>query len=134
MIYDSWADQIINLPTDMAGEYAQKLLQYAIYGEEVSFDNPALNAMFISVKKRLDEDLEKYQAQVERAKAVSKRNRTKSYEVVTKSNEVEGDNDNDNENVNVIKEKKYKKKKNTFHNFPEREYDFSELKVGTEDV
>ena len=127
VIYDSWADMIINLPTDMAGEYTQKLLKYAIYEEKVEFDDPALRAMFISVKKRLDEDLEKYQAQVERAKAVSKRSRTKSNEVVMISNEVEGVNVNVNDN-----DKKIKKK--GFHNFQERTIDFGALKAGGDDV
>ena len=128
MIYDSWALQIINLPPEMAGEYTQKILKYAFFEEHPSFDDPALAAMFASVKKRLDEDLEKYQAQVERAKTVSKRSRTKSNEVVTISNEVEGVNDNDNVNVNDKDKKKNTKKKSTFYNFPERSIDYEELK------
>ena len=95
VIYDSWALQIINLPQDMAGEYTQKILKYAFFEEHPSFDDPALAAMFASVKNRLDEDLAKYQAQVERAKTISKRSRTKS-------DEVEGVNVNDNVNVNVL--------------------------------
>ena len=124
VIYDSWALQIINLPPEMAGEYTQKILKYAFFEEHPSFDDPALAAMFASVKKRLDEDLEKYQAQVERAKSVSKRSRTKSNEVVTTSNEVEGVNDNVNVNVNDKKNIK----KVTFHNFPERSINYEELK------
>ena len=126
VIYDSWADQIINLPPDMAGEYAQKILKYAIYGEDVSFENPALAAMFASTKKKLDDDAVKYQAQVERAKKVSKRNRTKSNDVVTSSNEIKGVNDNVNVNVNDKKNIIAKK----VHNFPEREYDFEDLTKG----
>ena len=53
VIYDSWADQIINLPPEMAGEYAQAILQYAIYGEEMEISNPAIYAMMIPVKKKL---------------------------------------------------------------------------------
>ena len=125
VIYDSWADQIINLPLDMAGEYSQKILRYAIYGEDVTFDNPALAAMFVSVKKKLDDDREKYQAKVERAKAISSRSRN---EIDTKSeryrNEVEGVNVNDNVNVNVKKNKK----KNTFADFPERKIDYSMIR------
>ena len=127
VIYDSWAVQITSLPQDMAGEFTHKLLKYAFFEEEPTFDNPALGAMFASIKNRLDEDLAKYQAQVERAKSVSKRSRTKSCEVVTMSNEVEGVNVNvnDNENVNVKKHKK----KGGIHDFPERDYDFSKLVV-----
>lgn len=122
VIYDSWALQITSLPKDMAGEYTQKLLRYAFFEEEPKFDNPALGAMFASVKNRLDEDLKKYQAQVERARATSKRHRTTSNDIETTSNGVEGVNDNDNVNVNVKKNKK-----KSFHDFPEREYDFSKL-------
>lgn len=131
MIYDSWADMIINLPTDMAGEYTQKLLKYAIYEEAVEFDNPALRAMFISVKNRLDEDLEKYQAKVERAKSISKRNRN-DIDTISKRNrsEIEGVNVNDNVNDND----KYKKKNTKFHNFSERHYDYTDLKAGANDV
>ena len=122
VIYDSWADQIINLPDEMAGEYTKGILQYAIYGEEPRFENPALYAMFVSVKKRLDEDTVKYQAKVERAKRCSERNR---YDIETKSersrSEVEGVNDNDNVNDNV------KKNKGKFHNFPERNTDYEAL-------
>ena len=124
VIYDSWAVQIINLPPEMAGEYTQNILKYAFFEEHPSFDDPALAAMFASVKNRLDEDLEKYQAQVERAKSVSKRGRTKSNEVVTISNEVEGVNDN----VNVNDNDKKKKKKSTFYSFPERSINYEELK------
>ena len=82
VIYDSWAVQIISLPPEMAGEYTQKILRYAFFEEEPAFDDPALGAMFASVKNRLDEDLEKYQAKVDRAKAISEQNRN---EIVTKS-------------------------------------------------
>ena len=120
VIYDSWAVQIISLPPEMAGEYTQKILKYAFFEEEPSFDDPALGAMFASVKNRLDEDLAKYQAQVERAKANSKRSRN---EVGMKSNEVRGVNVNDNVNVNVKTHKK-----GAFHDFPQRTIDYSELK------
>lgn len=126
VIYDSWAVQIISLPPEMAGEYTQKILKYAFFEEHPSFDDPALAAMFAAVRNRLDEDLAKYQAQVERAKTVSKRSRTKSNEVVTTSNEVEGVNDNDNVNVND-NDKKIKKK-SAFYNFPERTINYEELK------
>ena len=129
VIYDSWALQIINLPPEMAGEYTQKILKYAFFEEHPSFDDPALAAMFASVKNRLDEDLEKYQAQVERAKSVSKRSRMKSNEVVTISNEVEGVNVNDNVNVNVKKHKK-----SSFADFSQRKIDYTEFKKVNDNV
>ena len=127
VIYDSWADQIINLPVDMAGELTQKIFQYAIYGEEVAFDNPALYAMFVPIKKRLDEDSEKYFEKVNRIKTNSKRNQD---DIETKSkrnrSDIGGVNDNDNVNVNdkkYIKPDRYAK----IHNFSEREINYTEL-------
>ena len=127
VIYDSWAVQIISLPPEMAGEYTQKILKYAFCEEQPAFEDPALAAMFASVKARLDEDLEKYQAKVDRAKTISKRNRN---DIGTKSNEVEGVNDNENVNVNVNDKDKKKntKKKSTFYSFPERNINYEELK------
>lgn len=66
VIYATWADQILNLPDDIAGQYAKTILRYAIYGEGSEMDNTFINAMFIPVKKKLDEDIEKYQEKVER--------------------------------------------------------------------
>ena len=59
VIYDSWADQIINLPKEMAGEYIQAMLKYAIYGEDMDVDDPAIKAMLVPVRKKLDEDRDK---------------------------------------------------------------------------
>lgn len=130
VIYDSWADQIISLPTDMAGEYAQKLLMYAIYGEEVKFDNPALEAMFVPVKKRLDEDFDKYQAQIDRMNKNRQKSNRSQTDISMKSDrsqrEVMSVNDNDNVNVNVKKNKR----KNAFCNFPERTYDYEKVLKG----
>ena len=57
VVYATWADQILNLPDDMAGKYAKAILQYAIYGEAVDVDNTFINAMFIPVKKKLPRPL-----------------------------------------------------------------------------
>jgi len=127
VIYDSWAVQITSLPPEMAGEYTQKILRYAFFEEDVTFDNPALAAMFASVKNRLDEDLEKYQAQVDRMnkcrgqKDINKKS-TRSLKEVTSVN------DNDNENVNV------KNKRSTFHDFPQRAIDYEGLKKVNDNV
>lgn len=130
VMYAEWADQIINMPSDLAGEYIQAIAHYAIYGEDVKPDNQLLNAMLVPVYKRIDEDLEKYQAKVDRVKSISKRNRN---DIETKSkrnrNDIEGVNVNVNDNDN---DKKIKKK--GFHNFHERTIDFGALKAGGGDV
>ena len=125
VIYDSWAEFIIDLPPEMAGEFAQKLLKYAIKGEEVNFSDPGLKAMFASVKNRLDEDYAKYQAKAERMKTNSSRNHT---EIVTISERNRNDIAGVNVNVNVNDNDKKIKKKNAFHNFPERAINYEELK------
>ena len=91
VIYDSWADQLINLPKEMAGEYIQAILTYAIYGEDMEVEDPAIKAMLIPVKKKLDDDLDKYQAKVERAKTISKRNRNEIVMISKRNrNDIEG--------------------------------------------
>ena len=55
-MYAEWADQIINMPPELAGEYTKAILKYAIYGEDVKTDNELLNAMLIPVYKRIDID------------------------------------------------------------------------------
>ena len=126
VIYKTWADQLINLPSDVAGEYIQAILKYAFYSEEIKSDNPFINAMLVPVKEKLDEDIEKYQAKVDRAKAISERNRN---DIVTKSrrsrNDIEGVTDTDTVTVtDTVK----KNKKSTFHDFPQRKIDYEELK------
>lgn len=89
VIYDSWADQIINLPPEMAGEYAQAILKYAIYGEDVQTDNPAINAMLVPVKKKLDEDADSYEeTKKQRAEAGKKgmQSRWSDNKTITKDN------------------------------------------------
>ena len=91
VIYDSWADQLINLPKEMAGDYIQAILTYAIYGEDMEVEDPAIKAMLIPVKKKLDDDLDKYQAKVERAKTISKRNRNEIVMISKRNrNDIEG--------------------------------------------
>ena len=128
VIYKTWADQILNLPSDVAGEYIQAILKYAFYGEEVKPSNPFINAMLVPVKEKIDEDMEKYQAKVERAKTISKRNRNEVETISKRSrNDVEGV--TDTVTVTVTDTVK-KNKKSTFHDFPQRPIDYAELKKG----
>ena len=132
VIYAEWTDQILNLPDDMAGKYAKAILQYAIYGEKADIDEPFLKAMLVPVKKRLDEDREKYQAQVDRMnkcrnqKDIYKKS-DRNLQEITSDTVTVTDTVTDTDN----NKKKKIKKKSTFHNFPEREIDFSALKVKT---
>ena len=129
MIYATWADQMLNLPDDMAGKYIKAVLDYAIYGHDTESDNTFINAMLVPVKKKLDEDWEKYQAQVERM------NKGRSQKDVNKKSdrslqEVLSDTVTDTVTVTDTDKDKKKntKKKSTFYNFPERSIDYEELK------
>lgn len=117
VIYDSWADQIINLPKEMAGEYVQAMLKYAIYGEDMDVDDPAIRAMLVPVRKKLDEDRGKYQEQVNRMNQNRQKSQRSQDEVSMTSdrsqNEVMSDTDTvtDNDNDKDIKEKDKKEKR-----------------------
>ena len=147
VFYAEWADQIISLPPEMAGQLAKAMLMYALYDEEIEVDDCALKAMLVPIKKRLDADAEAWEETKRLRSEGGKKGMARRWHngVITQNNSLITDDKsvkesitpitvNVNDNVNVIKEKKYKKKKNTFHNFQEREYDFSELKAGVEDV
>ena len=127
VMYAEWADQIINMTPDLAGEYIQAILKYAIYGEDVKPDNQLLNAMLVPVYKRIDEDYKKYQEKVERMNTC--RNQKDIYK---KSNRNLQDIKSVNVNVNDNDNKNNKKK--GFHNFQERTIDFGALKAGADDV
>lgn len=73
VIYDSWADMILNLPTEMAGEFAQGILKYAIYGEEIEADNPAIKAMLVPIMKKIDEDAEAWKEECRRRSEAGKK-------------------------------------------------------------
>ena len=115
VIYDSWADQIINLPKEMAGEYIQAMLKYAIYGEDMDVDDPAIKAMLVPVRKKLDEDRDKYQEQVDRMNRNRQKSQRSQDEVSMTSdrsqNEVASDTDTVSVSVNDkdIKDKKEKR-------------------------
>ena len=122
VMYAEWADQIINMTPELAGEYIQAILSYAIYGEDVKSDNQLINAMLVPVLKRIDEDYKKYIEKVERMNTC--RNQKEIYKKST-SNLQEIKSVNVNVNVN---DNDKKNKRSTFHNFPERKIDYEGLK------
>ena len=128
VMYAEWADQIINMAPDLAGEYIQAILKYAIYGEDVKPDNQLLNAMLVPVYKRIDEDYKKYQEKVDRMNSC--RNQKDIYKKSNRNlQDIKSVNVNDNDNDNDKKNKRTK-----FHNFPERQYDYTGMKAGGDDV
>ena len=126
IMYAEWADQIINMAPDLAGEYIQAILKYAIYGEDVKSENQLLNAMLVPVYKRIDEDYQKYQEKVDRMNTC--RNQKDIYKKSDRNLQ-----DIKSVNVNVNDNDK-KNKKKPIHDFPERKIDYSMLKSGASHV
>ena len=130
VIYKTWADQMLNLPDDMAGQYMKAVFKYAIYGEETDSDNAFINAMLVPVKEKLDEDLAKYEAQVERMNKC--RNQKDIYKKSDRSlQEVTSDTVTDTVTVTVTDKKN---KRSSFGDFPQRPFDYERLKKVTSHV
>ena len=125
VIYKTWADQVLNLPDDVAGQYVKAIFKYALYGEEPATDNTFLNAMLVPVKEKLDEDMEKYQEKVDRMNSC--RNQKDIYK---KSDRNLQDIKSVTDTVTVTDTVK-KNKRSTFHEFPQRAIDYTELKKGS---
>ena len=66
VIYDSWAEMIVNMPDDTAGQLIKNMMKYVFDKGETEFTSPEVQAMFCMIKAKLDEDTIKYQAKVER--------------------------------------------------------------------
>ena len=137
VIYDSWADQIINLPDELAGQFAKMLLQYAIYGEVMKSDNPAINAMIVPVMKKLDEDAEAWEEVKRQRSEAGKKGMANRWhnKAITDDNTVITNDNSDKQGITNITVSdsvsvSVKKKKNTkkkIHDFPERDYDYDAL-------
>ena len=143
VIYATWADQILNLPDDIAGEYIKYILRYAIYGEESKPDNPFLAAMLVPVKKKLDEDHEVYKEICRKRSEAGKKGMEKRWNITSDNKCITSDN-GVNQSITPITDtdtdtdtdkkyiKKNPKKKSTFHDFPERTIDFKALAGGSD--
>lgn len=60
VMHEDWANYILNLPKEMAGELSQMIMAYALNGELVETDNPAIQAMFKVIKDKIDDDYMKW--------------------------------------------------------------------------
>ena len=72
VMYKSWKELFISLPAEMAGELIQAIFSYQD-GEDVSFENPALSAIFQMITNKMSEDEEKYQKKVEASRENGKK-------------------------------------------------------------
>ena len=142
VIYAEWTDTLLNLPDDMAGEFAKAILQYAIYGEKYPVDDPVLKAMLVPIFKRLDEDAEAWE-ETKRQRAESGRKgaavRWHNGVIANDSKAIANNSKaiksmaniavNENVNVNVNKNKR-----SSFGDFPQRTIDIETIKKVTSHV
>lgn len=73
VVYEGWASMILNLPDEMAGDLIKNLLAYAFKGEEPETDNPAIGAILVMMKDKLDEDAAKYEETVKQRSEAGKK-------------------------------------------------------------
>ncbi|MDO4649169.1 MAG: DUF6291 domain-containing protein, partial [Eubacteriales bacterium] len=64
IMYTEWKNVFEKLPAEKAGILIQAVFAFES-GEEVSFDDPMMDAMFSLIQPRLEENDKKYEAQVE---------------------------------------------------------------------
>lgn len=72
IIYFNWAQMLRDMPDPEAGQLIKGIAAYEL-GEEVSFDNPLLSAVFSMIRDKLDEDNEKYKERVRKLEENKKR-------------------------------------------------------------
>lgn len=68
IIYDSWGMIAKELPDEQAGELFKAICAYSFDGEDVEIEDPALRAIFVMIKKKVDDDTTEYMEKVERMK------------------------------------------------------------------
>lgn len=100
VIYDSWAEMLVNMTDESAGQLIKNMMRYVFEKGDVEFSNPELMAVFCMVKEKLDSDTEKYQAKVDRIKENSATTRNRN-DIDTKSERNRNDIGGVSESVSV---------------------------------
>ena len=73
IIYESWSTLITNLPTEQAGELIQALCARQL-GLEHEISDPTVNAIYMMISAKMDEDAAKYsEKSAKKADAAQKR-------------------------------------------------------------
>lgn len=79
VIYDSWGELINNLPDEAAGELIKMICKYSFdAGTDVS-NNEMINAMFMMIKAKLDEDSDSYEEAVKKRSEAGKKGMKKRW-------------------------------------------------------
>lgn len=97
VIYQSWATILESLSDAKAGQLIKMIVKYGIKGEVESSEDESINAIFEMVREKIDEDIGKYNAKVDRVKKINEDKKNNRDDNVTKSSR----NRNDNASVTV---------------------------------
>ncbi len=125
VIYSEWASLIANLPTEQAGELIKAMCMYQ-QGIEPEISDTTINAVYVMIRQRMEEDAKAYSEKCAKAKAAiqsryqkgSEPTSSGSLDSVRSNTDVEkrvrtqGDNDNENDNDNS-KDKRERREKRT---------------------
>lgn len=97
VIYENWAQMLINLPNDKSGELIKTICIYRLTGK-IQAEDPVIKGVFMSMKEQLDKDTAKYQ---EKVKNLNKNRLPKSDR---NQNEIGGNNNNININTSSLED------------------------------
>lgn len=79
VVYDSWAEMIVNMPDDTAGQLIKNMMRYVFDKGELEFTSPEVQAMFCMIKEKLDADSEKYEEEIKKRSAAGKKGNEKRW-------------------------------------------------------
>ena len=91
VIYDSWGELIRNLPVEAAGTLIQMICDYSFGDGVLPSENDMIDAMFLMIKSKLDEDSASYEETVKKRSEAGKKGmekRWKDNKDITEDNNV----------------------------------------------
>ena len=90
IIYESWSTLITNLPTEQAGELIQALCARQLE-QEHEINDPTVNAIYMMISAKMDEDAVKYSEKSAKNSAAAKKKWSKSKAKVSEEVQVDAD-------------------------------------------
>ncbi len=90
LIYESWSTLITNLPTEQAGELIQALCARQLE-QEHEISDPAVNAIYMMISAKMDEDAVKYSEKSAKNSAAAKKKWSKSKAKASEEVQVDAD-------------------------------------------
>ena len=90
IIYESWSTLITNLPTEQAGELIQALCARQLE-QEHEISDPTVNAIYMMIAAKMDEDVVKYSEKSAKNSAAAKKKWSKSKAKASEEVQVDAD-------------------------------------------